>query len=345
MEMNVKIESLLNNTVLGLFSKDVRANLMGVNGPEARAIQIAGMTMGTSLAGLTWAASDYINGNGPSNPNQRKVWLLTHTPNSIQIGNVAIPLRALGNVGQILMAGAEIREAFQDMNEDQSNHTAAIFSEHASRIAFEGTFIQNAQAVTQAIFHPDQYGAQFLQNTASGFVPYATLLAQSNRYIDPFQREIRSEGLSNLYGITDYVKSRVPFASETLQERVDVLGNPIPNDHWLAAGSYEKYISDPVVQKLNSIGAAISKPKRDIMGVPLTDDQYHEYAVTAGQLVHQNLSWILQSDAFDQLSHGAQLKEVSKAIGQARKIAGQEIMFLHPEVMQQAIEKKEALYQ
>lgn len=347
MEMNVKSESLLNNTALGVFSKDVRANLMGVNGPEARAIQIAGMGMGTSMAGLVFAMGDHINGNGPSNQNERKVWLLTHTPNSIQIGDVSIPLRALGNVGQILMMGAELKETYHDMTDEQAKNTAAMFMEHVSRAAFGGTFIQSVSDVANAWSNPVQYGDQFLKNTASGFVPYATLLSQTNRYIDPFQRDVHSAGMANLYGITDSVKSHIPFVSQTMQPRVDVLGNPIPNDHWLAAGSYDQYLENPAVQKLQSIGMGLSMAKRDIMSVPLNDKQYNDYAVTSGTLIQQRL-WntdgygVLQEPGFDALSQASKRKEISEAVKSAREAARAQMIFMYPEIMDQAVAKKTA---
>ena len=154
-EMNVKLMAR-DNTILGLFSKDVRADLMGENGSEARAIRIAGMSMGTSLFGVALGAGDMINGNGPSNNEERKVWLLTHTPNSIQIGDVSIPLRALGTPGQILLAGAEMREAFQEASEPEAKNMAANFMQHVSNVMFKGTFVQNASETVNAFTNPVQ---------------------------------------------------------------------------------------------------------------------------------------------------------------------------------------------
>ena len=345
-EMNVKLMAR-DNTILGLFSKDVRADLMGVNGSEARAIRIAGMTMGTSLFGVGLAAGDLINGNGPSNPEARKLWLTTHTPNSVQIGDIAIPLRALGIPGQLLMAGAEIKEAFKDATDPENKQAAAAFMEHVSNVMFKGTFIQNASETVNAFTNPKEFGTQFLQNTASGFVPYTSFLGQVNRYIDPFQRDTHSRGLDNLYGITDYVKSRVPFLSETLQPRVDVLGNPIPNDRWLAAGSYDKYLENPVVQKMQSLGLGLTMPKKDIMGVKLSDEQYNDFAVMSGTLIQQRL-WntdgygVFQEPGFDALSHAAKVREVHDAIKDVRKNAVQGMIIRYPEIGDQAAAKKQA---
>lgn len=350
-EMNVKLLAR-DNTVLGLFSKDVRADLSGVNGSEARAIRIASMSMGTSLFGLGVAAGDLINGSGPNNPAQRKIWLLTHQPNSIQIGDVSVPLRAMGTPGAILLAAAEIREAFSDAkgsdeHDGLSNNAAAAFMEHVSNVLFEGTFIQNVKSLTDAIFHPAEYGNEFLQNTASGFVPYTSLLGQTNRYIDPFQREVHSQGLANIYGITDYVKSHIPGASLTLQPRVDVLGNPISNDRWFAAGSYDKYVANPAVQKMQSLGMGLTMPKRDILGVQLDDKQYHEFAVTSGVLIQQRL-WntngygVLQEHGFDALSHAAKVLEVSGAVKDAREAAKTDMLIRYPQIGTQATVKKTA---
>lgn len=346
-EMNVKLMAR-DNTILGLFSKDVRADLRGENGQEARAIRIAGMSMGTSLFGLGIGAGDkFINGSGPSDREQRKIWLLTHTPNSIQIGDISIPLRALGTPGQILLAGAEIKEAIQDATEPEANNMAAKFMEHVSNVAFKGTFIQNASDTVNAFTNPGQYGMQYLQNTASGFVPYASLLGQGNRYIDPFQRDVRSQGLSNIFGITDYVKSRIPFASETLQPRVDVLGNPIPSDRWLAAGSYDQYLENPVVQGMTKLGLGLTMPKQDIMGVKLSGQQYNDYAVTSGTLIQQRL-WntdsygVFQEPGFDELSHKEKVQEVHNAIKEVRKSAVQDMITRYPEIGEQAATKKEA---
>ena len=176
-------------------------------------------------------------------------------------------------------------------------------------------------------------------------MPYTSLLGQTNRYIDPFQRDVHSQGLSNVFGVADYVKSRIPFASETLQPKVDVLGNPIPSDRWAAAGSYDEYLENPVVQKMQSLGLGLTMPKRDIGGVNLTPEQYNEFAVTSGTLIQQRL-WnadgygVFQEPGFEELSHSAKVKEVHDAIKDVRKNAVQDMIMRYPEIGQKAADKK-----
>ena len=288
MEMNVKLQAR-DNTVLGLFSKDVRADLAGANGPEARAIRIAGMSMGTSLFGLGLAAGDLINGSGPANANERKVWLLTHTPNSIQVGDVAIPLRALGTPGQILLAGAEIKEAIHDATEPEAKNMAASFMEHVSKALFEGTFIQSAKSATDALFHPLEYGGEFLQNAASSLVPYTSFMGQANRYIDPFRRDVHSEGMANLFGTTDYVSRASPLPRKRCPRAWTCSATRFRTTACWRQAPTTAISRTRHEQKMQSLGLGLNMPKRDIMGVPLTGEQYNEYAVTAGTLVQQRL--------------------------------------------------------
>lgn len=318
MEVNVKKQGILNNTVLGLFSKGTRDILTGAD-MAARDTQIAAMTMGTAVAGVAYSLGDNINGSGPADKKQNAIWRLTHTQNSIQMGSHSIPFKSLGNIGQILQFTAEMRDGIHEASDAEADKMAAIIMEHVGRAVFEGTFIQSMGSLIDAIHEGGNTAARYISNLATEFVPFSSAQSQLNRaFIDPFSRSVHSQGASNFYGISDAIKSRIPVESQTLLPRRDIFGNPVYND---PSQNYDRYYKDPVVIESNRLGIGFSMPSGKIRGVQLDNKQYDEFSRVSGRLLHNDIQRIISSDNYINRSDNDKKFMISEAIKQIRKQA------------------------
>lgn len=332
--MNVIRIATRDNTVLGVFSPEVRSILAGDHGKSARDVQVASMAMGTVVMGIAYTMQDSINGGGPADPNANKIWRLTHQPNSVQIGNISMPLKAFGTVGEIMRMAAEYRAAVNDASHEEADKMAGHIVDHVSRVFLNGGLVDGISKLIESI----HYGniAPEMQNFVTGFVPFSTLGSQAARYEDNDARVVHSQGLSNFYGITDAIKKKIPFMSEDLQPMIDSFGNNIDSDKYLAAGGYDKYNSDPVVQRLQSLNIGVSKVPRAIRGISLSAQQYTDFSVASGRYTYSNLKDLFIDQDFAKQSPKEQRKQITKAVGQARKDARDDMMQKYPKIMDAA---------
>ncbi len=346
----IKIEYLIKRMVfgeytpLGLFSRETRANLMGENGEAVRFMTMAKMSAGTAFMGMGYglAAEGITTGSGPADPDMNKVWRLTHCPNSLQIGDVCIPLRSLGNTGQLLELGATIHEAVHNDKlkpDDEAfvKHTADII-EHVAKYAGDGTFVQTTQDILDAVRHHSEFGGQFLRNYATSYLPFSVGMHQMAQVFDRDKREVRSEGLDNAYGFFDAVKATIPGATYSLPYKFDIFGNPLK-----VGSSYDKYKDDPVVQKLDQLQLGVKYAKPEVLGIRLNNQQANELYQLSGQLVKESLDNLVGNGRLDSLSKVAQIELVHSTISKARESAKAVIKMEYPELVERALQNKQDL--
>ncbi len=312
-----------------------------------QAVQIAAIGMSGILGGMVIGFQKNINGNGPIEPKSRAEWLLTHTPNSIQIGDFAIPMKALGKAGLALGMMAELRDGVYNLTDEENKNAASEFVSHLSTALLSGTFVDNLSRISDAMQHKDTKGAKFIQGMADEFLPFNAGMNQINReFIDPDYRDVRSEGAKNFWGIIDSMKSRTPFLSQSLPAKNDMFGQPIMNDslyfHTTQPEQAYRYQNDPVVQTMDRLGKGMTMVSRDIHGVKLTGDQYNEYSQKAGVITKMRLDNLVKTDGFQAMPRKAQIERIGQEIKVSRNQARNLIMAKYPEIMRQAVAQKRA---
>jgi hypothetical protein len=134
----------------------------------------------------------------------------------------------------------------------------------------------------KALDDNDRYGESYARNLVASGLPFSSALGQAAHMVDPFQRQART--------ILDAVKAKIPWESETLQPRIDIWGQPIPNKEFV--GLYATRLANDPVNKaiLELPGAAPGLPERKITGIELNDRQYTQYCQIAGQIAHNMLA-------------------------------------------------------
>lgn len=326
--------AFLERTPLGLFSKDIRDNLFGVNGEAAKAMQIGRMGAGISLVsvGVLAAAEGYITGDGPTDPLQRREWLKTHHPNSITIGAISLSNPG-GSIGMLLRFAANAYETSHEWGEGEGHTFAQNLMngfEGVTKSVLDENFMRGAKDVLDAMYHPKVYGEDFIRNFALNWLPYSVGLGQIARKTDPYERDVN--------GMFDALRAKIPGWRESLEPKVDSFGRPIQR-----GSLYHDYGTDPVEQKLQSLGTGIAKPKRKINNVPLTAEQYNHFETKAGQLVYQALKRLMVNPDFSQKSTEQQIIDIHQRVEWANDSARAIIKHMYPQIAREATANKKAL--
>lgn len=338
MEMNVMKNTYLERTPLGLLSKEIRANLVGANGEVARDTQRAKIIATTGLAGALFTlGSQFINADGPTDPNKNRLWRMTHIPNSIQIGDSAFSLKGLGRVGALLRFGASMKESVNGWEGDDGDHMAKALVEHASHSLLDSSFTEGIKNTIDFAFHPREHAGQFIQNFATQFLPFSVGMGQVAHAVDPFARDTRTESdtgaLALAEGTIKMAMARIPGASYALEHQYDMFGQPIAHD----SDYYDRYKNDTTVQRMNALHMGVGRLDSKIFGVKLDDRQYGLYAQTAGILTKETLDRLI-TPQFATHPLAAQVQAIHSVITLCRDQAKQSVMEKYPEIRDKAIE-------
>ncbi|KKL12179.1 hypothetical protein LCGC14_2538370, partial [marine sediment metagenome] len=286
-------------TVLAPLSKNVRAEFAA--GGARRQMMMAKIAMGSMASAFAadLAARGLATGNGPSNPDTRKIWLTTHQPNSIKVGDEWVAYGRLEPLGAFMGIAADIQMIMGDLDEPDRQNLATALVVAISKNVTSKTFLRGLSEAAQVMGDPDRRGERFIQQFAGTAVP--SIVAQIARVQDPVLRDVRD--------IYDKWCSRVPGCSETLPPRrniwgeIIVLGGGIGPD--IMSPIYTKKVKvDPVSDEILRLGVRQQMPSRQIGGVELTPQEYEEYSRLAGQSALKELTKLMKRSDYKTASDG-----------------------------------------
>ena len=342
-------------TPLGIFSREVRANLLGHNGAIARDMQIARIALGTtvSVAVLTMATEGYITGGGPSDPKEMAALRLTGwQPYSFKIGDGyysygwADPFATIAGV---VADYVEVNKRNQTNNKDNDSLAAMMFASISKNLLGKLS-LRGISDFIKAATDSDRYGENYIQSMAGTLVPSG--VAQLARTIDPTVREtitsksdVQDPLIRGTQEALNAIKSRVPGVRETLPAKRDIWGQPIHYEGALGPDMlspiYESRLNDdPVNKALMRTNYFPAKINHKIEGVQLTDTQYDDFSRVAGQTAKMKLDAIVQMPGFDKLPVFAQHDILKKTIDSTRKSVSTFMMVKNPDILMKAIDEK-----
>lgn len=326
-------------TALGLASREVRDNLMGKNGERARDMQIARTTIGTTTVALavSLALNDKVTGAGPKDPQERSMWLRTHQPYSVRVGDMWYSYEGLQGFSTPFGMAADIAETVVHGLENQDDVEKIVLAGTGalSKRLLEIASLQGISDTVQAMNNPDQYFQRWFRNYMTSYVPnFVPTIAWAQ---DPEMREV-----SNMI---DAFKSRTPFLKETLLPKRDVWGEPIAKQGALGPDVLSpifqsKISTDPVDQRLAALKKFPGRVNDRINGVKLNEQQYNDYQRIAGRLSKARLSDIISRPRFPTLPEFAQVNIINEVINDSREEARGEMMKMYPEIIEQAIQAR-----
>jgi hypothetical protein len=329
-------QALLQRSPLGVLDADVRANLMGRNGGAARDLQIAKITIGTSVmaAVAMKALNGDVAGSMPSDPKERAAWMATgKQENSIRIGGQWVQFNRLGPFGTLMGVAADMVQYGKEAGENDVGHWASMTVLSVVKSLADESWMKGPSDAMRAIDEPDQFGARYARNFLSSFLPYSSAMGEAARDTDPYLRQART--------LVDVLKSKTPWLRNTLMPRRDIWGQPIPGREvvgvpGLSAIMESRVNNDPVTQEMIRLGNLPAAPKREMLGVALNDQQYDDYSAVRGQMMHQMLLPIVQMNQVSPIPDGALDRAMRDIVAKATQGAETTIKMRYPDIMRQA---------
>jgi hypothetical protein len=326
--------AVVERTPVGFLNKDVRGRLLR-SGADAD-MQVAKVVVGTALMGATagMVLGGLMTGDGPADPKQRAVWLLSHKPTSVSIGNLTFSYQGGGPYAMLMRFAANVTETSMAWKEDEGKTLAGEYFRDMTKSILDENFMRGVHDLIDAVYDNEggRKATAYLRSFATNWLPYSVGGGQVARAIDPYQREIQNRGFANGYGILDAVQAKVPWLSERLMPRRDVYGEPI-------SGDISKYVNDPTTQMLNELQSGITRIPRALLGVQLTPEQYDDYSRIAGRYTKELLDDLATNGEVSEMSSANKMEVIDKTIAGARKGAQVALYELHPEILEEATEE------
>jgi hypothetical protein len=336
---NVLDEALLKRTALGWMAPEIRADLVGKNGPVAQQKAQARMMWGTALAVTAGALAGegFLTGSGPDDYKERSVWQAAgKQPYSVRIGDTWYSYKRLGPLGVQLGIAADLYDLSRTAAASGDISDAAGRLIHAvAQNVLDESFVRGPADLLRAI-NDENYRGYYVRNELASFVPFSAGMSQTARAVDPYTRDART--------VVDAIKAKIPFVSEGLRPKIDIWGNPVPSREGLgfdATAIWEqKQSSDPVNQEMMRLAYWPAAVDRKIRGVHLTDEQHDEFATVAGHVAKQNLDRVVSSAQWQDMPDHAKKDLIDTVFRQSRESARGWMMARHREIPIEAAQRK-----
>lgn len=337
---NVIEQVVVHRTPIGLFSPEVRADLMGKNGNVAQDTAMAKMLLGSSVAmGFgTLAAMGYASGSGPSDPEENALWRLAgNQAHSVRIGDTWYQVNQLGPMGILLGISADMYDVAHAAGEGDMLKAGSELLQGFTQNILDASFMTGPSDLIEALQDPDRYGESYIKNFLSSFVPFSGAMGQIARTADPYSRQANDTLAA--------IKAKVPGLSMELLPRVDIWGEAVPNrtavGSALVTGIYtQKMATDPVNLAMSQAGYWPGLPDKKIRGVELTDQQYFDYATFAGRMTKKRLDAIVNSGQWNSWPPNVKRDVITEVVRQSRETARGMMMARSPDIAVQATRLK-----
>ena len=176
----------------------------------------------------------------------------------------------------LMRFSANMTETAQGWNQEEGDKLAKSFMEGITRVFLMKTSMRGMKDLLDAVYHPEEYGESYIKQFATNWLPYSVgFEVKVSKMIDPSQREA--------YDIFEAAQKRTPFSSE-LEPKRDRFGEILPN------GTNDRYVNDPVVQRMESLNIGIGRIDKKINAVQLTPQQFDDYSRLAGRFTKIRLN-------------------------------------------------------
>lgn len=318
------LNAAIEGTPLSFLNDKMRANLKGENGKVAQDTQIARLAVGSTVMGMAsyWALNGDITGNGPVNPEDRAIWLLTHAPNSVRIGSNWVSFEKFAPLGTLFGMAADLVEAGRSGVDDKEwGQAAGHLAVAASNMLLNNTGMKGLSDLSEAIRAKDVEKSltRYANNFAASFSPFSSATGQFASMMDPNMREAKT--------LVEAFQNKIPKLREDLFPVRDWSGIPRANTRaeWGALFKSEHVNKDPIDNEMADLNIKMDKVKQYIGEVKLTPAQYDAYQNLAGVTTRSMLNSLISQDGWYQVPAFAREEAIRKVIASARRYASSAI--------------------
>jgi hypothetical protein len=189
------------------------------------------------------------------------------------------------------------------------------------------SFFRGLQNLDQAVSEPGRFGAQWVSEIASGFVPFSGLDRAWANALDP---EVR-----NPQGIYERIISGIPVMSRQIQPRLDVLGRPATRR---GSEGAKAFLPSPIPENkpesdidaelarlhdlgLKNIGFTSRFLTIQNTKIPMSTKEQNEYLAMRGTVLRGALDRVFKSPDYQTLSDQDKVAEVQEMIRDVENFA------------------------
>lgn len=314
---------------------------------------MARVSLGSTM--VAWSASlameGHITGGGPVDPAEREVWLKTHQPYSVKIGDQWYAYGRAEPLAMLFGYTANLVETFKyDVDDKTKDKAALLLVTKVADTLKDKTFFTGVADFAEAMAEPDRFLSTYMARQAGslGQPVYSSLIRGLVRADDPTIKDTRPDpnddwGLQQLDILMNGMRSAVG-ATGDMPAVLDIFGEQrkSQSDDWWEMFSpvdVRKVEEDRVVDELIALGMPISKPDRKIGAVDLSPQQYHDYVKLAGKDVkieghdfHGALEVLFASPEYIGLMPAQKRKQVERIYDSYKDVARAELAKRHPDL-------------
>lgn len=227
-------ETLRRVPVINVLFKESREELIGALGPVRQAEAYGRFITGTALlgSGLALSRMGLITGSGPKDPRDRAIWLQTHQPYSLRVGDTWVDYSRYDIVGALLAIPATLYDKSVYSPQDKG-------WEHAmyGGIAAMAEYMKD-RAALQSIAEVLSFSSSPTSNPEAFFERLAgTTLANIAvpNFITALGRNPTDDVIRAKAGVADYIFDKLPGLSQTLDPVRNIFGEYVhkPQDSLL----------------------------------------------------------------------------------------------------------------
>lgn len=295
-----------------------RADVAAGGARRDLALAKASIGSGISAWAAMKAADGSLTGGGPTDRKQREMLLAQGwQPYSVKLGNSYYSYARLDPLATVVGAAADMVDAGKTAKEGERADAAAKVALAVMHNLGNKSFLPAIGDLMQAFDDPERSASTFIGRLAGSLVPSA--VAQLTDVTDPYRRDAKT--------IRERVQARVPWWSNNLPARVDVLGQPVPRPNALGPDLLSPIATsparpDPTLSALAGANVALGRPSQTIgTGAnkqKLSTGDYDRYQAAVGAAAKPQLDALVRSGDFNALSPDDQRDAVRDVLQSAR---------------------------
>jgi transglycosylase-like protein with SLT domain len=318
--VNLYKASLLRSPLAPAF-QDFRT-AWSAGGPD-RARALSRMGIGTGLMAYLYGLAEQgiVTGSGPTDREQQQAlrnsgW----QPFSFKSGDRYISYQRIEPIGTLLGIAADLPEIQKTAEEKESGALTSLLFASISKNLTNKTFVSGITSLVDAINDPDRAAKNYLEREAGSFVP--NVLNQIGQSTDDTSRIAE--------GVVDTIKSRMPGLRLDLPVRLDVWGEPIPQQQFLGPDvlspiGVSQETQDPVRLAMAKDRIEIPMPRRKVKLLgdkeeELPIEMYNRYIEFTGRMAHRLLEPVVSSPRWNTMDTETKQTLVRNVVDQTRKL-------------------------
>lgn len=324
------VKTIIENIGKGKFDQRLFAQGLG-RGITGTAI----MYVGSELARKGLITTTY-----PKTEREQKLWEAEgRQPNAIKINGKWRNVNVLGPAGMALLTGAHYQSGLQESGSPLKAMSQGVIGGMSS--LKEQTFLSGINQVVEALDDPSRFASGYFSSTLSSFIP--TIIGDISKATDPLERKTIE--------IPDKLKAKIPWLRETLEPKVNILGEEMQTK-----GSWAEIMVDPSrpseelsseviseFRRLYDVGYKISPTQLGTKTgyAALTPEDNTLLWKKAGQIIQSKITNLLKLEEYKKLPDDKKAEAIQKVIEKSNVVARAEmVMALTEDLNGQALKDK-----